>query len=376
MPIHVRSITTTVPPTVLHQPEVRDVFAAQPGLNRLGQRLVRTAFDASGIETRHSVIPEFDRRFSAPVPQFFDPAGDVLLSPATGARNAVYVEHAGTLFTEAARAAVHDAAGIEPADVTHVVTVSCTGFYAPGPDFDVTRALDLDPGVHRYHLGFMGCNAVFPALRAAMAFCAADPDAVVLVVSAELCSLHIRTSNDPDVIVAASLFSDGAAAAVVSARPVPAGERTLRLDAFESVLVPDSTSDMAWTIGDAGFDIVLSSYVPQIIEKNIADAIGPVLSHRPDPGGAWRDVPHWAVHPGGRSILDKVESSLDLREDQLRPAREVLRRYGNMSSATILFVLKDILDTPAHAPEETVCAMGFGPGLTVESALMTRCAAA
>lgn len=375
MPTHVTAITTTVPPTVLHQAEVRDVFAAQPGLSRLGRRLVGTAFDSSGIETRHSVITEFDR-LPTDDPAFFDTTTDTLLAPSTGTRNALYTERAGALFTTAARDAVAAAPGLDPADVTHVVTASCTGFYAPGPDFDIAQELGLDPGVHRYHLGFMGCNAAFPALRAAAAFCAADPDAVVLVVAGELCSLHIRTSNDPDVIVAASLFSDGAGAAVVTGRPVPEGARSLRLAAFESVIVPDSTADMAWTIGDHGFDIVLSSYVPQIIEKNVQEALEPVLSHRPDPGGRWRDVPHWAIHPGGRSIVDKVGSSLDLTDEQLRPARETLRRFGNMSSATILFVLADVLASPVREREETVCALGFGPGLTVESALMTRCAAA
>lgn len=259
------------------------------------------------------------------------------------------------------------------ADITHVITVSCTGFFNPGPDYKIVRALGLNPSVQRYHLGFMGCYAAFPALRAAKSFCEADPEAVVLVVSVELCSLHVRTSNNPDTIMGSSLFADGAAAAVVTARELPDGAAALELDHFETVLTPVGEDSMAWNIGDHGFEMVLDSYVPKIIDEHIVGALEPLLASAPELQNLpYSDIRHWAIHPGGRSILDKVQSKLALSDEQLIPARETLRNYGNMSSATVMFVLKHILEQPAESERERICSMAFGPGLTVETGLFTK----
>ncbi|KQW06170.1 naringenin-chalcone synthase [Leifsonia sp. Root4] len=377
MVVTLRALQTAVPPTVLVQEEVRDAFAAQPGLSRLGQRLVSTAFNASGIDTRYSVIEELSLHQPPGDHQFFDSAIGLLLRPGTKVRNELYIQQATPLFVEAARRALAACPGIEAADVTHVVTVSCTGFYQPGPDYMLVRELGLAPSVQRYHLGFMGCYAAMPALRTARQFVEADPDAVVLVVSAELCSLHLRSSNDPDEIVASSLFGDGAAAGIVSARPPVDGEMAFTLDRSETVLTPVGEADMAWKIGDSGFEMVLSSYVPHIIDEHIGNALVPLFAPEPvlatalAAGAAGEAVQHWAIHPGGRSILDKVEQKLGLSEAQLVPARETLRNYGNMSSATVLFVLKHILEAPDTAAGERVLAMAFGPGLTVETALLS-----
>ena len=378
MAVSVRTIQTAVPATVLRQPEVRDVFAAQPGLTRLGTRLVSASFDGSGIDTRYTVIDELTLDTQSDEPTFFDLASGELLAPSTRVRNELYIERATELYVEAGRKALEAVDGLEASDITHVITVSCTGFFAPGPDYVLVRQLGLAPSTLRYHVGFMGCYAAFPALRMAKSFCEADPAAVVLVVSAELCTLHVRSSNEPDQIVASSVFADGAAAAIVTARILP-GEQSgpaLDLDAFESVLTPVGEADMAWTIGDEGFEMVLSSYVPKVIDEHITGAHVPLLARAPqlvaDPP---RSIAQWAVHPGGRSILDKVESKLGLSEQQMAASRGVLREYGNMSSATILFVLKRILegadDVPAASDGDRVCAMAFGPGLTVETGLMT-----
>ncbi|TFC93656.1 MULTISPECIES: type III polyketide synthase [Cryobacterium] len=425
MSVTLRALQTVVPPTVLIQDQVRDVFAAQTGLSRLAQRLVSASFNLSGIDTRHSVIDELTLDgASSPDPQFFDGTTQQLLRPSTRVRNELYIVEATKLFVEAGRRALEACPGIEASDVTHVVTVSCTGFYAPGPDYMLVRELGLNPSTQRYHLGFMGCYASMPALRTAKQFVEADPNAVVLVVSAELCSLHLRTSDDPDTIVASSLFSDGAAAGIVSSRSPVAGEKALELDLFDTMITPIGEGDMAWKIGDEGFEMILSTYVPHIIDQHIEGALAPlfardatlsaVLAPAPvpvpvpvphsssvsmgvpvsagsvttliapvpvavsdeTPGAISGATPasaiaHWAIHPGGRSILDKTEAKLGLSEAQLVPSRETLRNYGNMSSATILFVLKAILDAPATDAGERVCAMAFGPGLTVESGLMT-----
>jgi len=375
MTVSIRSIECAVPEPVLAQADVRDLFAGQPGVSRLGRRLISTVFDASAIETRHTVLSELAPGASGPGdPVFCDPNERRILAPATGVRNDVYVEQSPSLFVSAAEQALAAAAGIEASDVTHVVTASCTGFFAPGPDYAIVRELKLEPSTQRYHLGFMGCYAAFPALRAAQAFCLADPDAVVLVVCAELCTIHLRSSNDPDTIVASSVFADGAAAAIVTARPDPAGAPVLDLDLFETVLTPVGEADMAWKIGDAGFEMTLSSYVPRIIETYIRDALTPLLARDAVLGRSdvsYGEIERWAIHPGGRSILDKVQRTLELSDAQLAPSRSVLRDYGNMSSATVLFVLREILHAPVDASER-VCAMAFGPGLTVETSLMTR----
>ncbi|TFD22370.1 type III polyketide synthase, partial [Cryobacterium sp. TMT4-10] len=283
MSVTLRALQTVVPPTVLIQEQVRDVFASQPDLSRLGKRLVTVSFNLSGIDTRHSVIDELTldtpaRESEVTDPQFFDPATQRLLRPSTRVRNELYIVEATKLFVEAGRRALAACPGIEASDVTHVVTVSCTGFFAPGPDYMLVRELGLSPATQRYHLGFMGCYASMPALRTAKQFVEADPTAVVLVVSAELCSLHLRTSDDPDTIVASSLFSDGAAAGIVSARPPEPGEKAFNLDLFETVITPIGEEDMAWKIGDEGFEMILSTYVPHIIDQHIEGALAPLFA--------------------------------------------------------------------------------------------------
>ena len=415
----VRSIEIAVPPVSLRQEELRDVFAGQPGISPLAKRLIKAAFDHSGIERRHTAVAELglaaasdaggaeaepDGRpasgpggkavpapLEAPVltgapapddvePLFFDARTRQVLAPSTGARNAFYAREAPGLFVDAARRAVEACPGLAPGAVTHLVTASCTGFYAPGPDLDVVRGLGLPASVKRSHLGFMGCCAAFPALRQAAEICGADPGAVVLVVCAELCSIHLRTAEGPDAIRGASLFADGAAAAVVTGpeavlapeaapMPDPAVEPSapvLHLDRFETMVTPTGGEEMAWSIGDLGFEMVLGSYVPQIIGTHIEAATAPLV------GEDRAAVRHWAIHPGGRSILDKVQDALGLSPEQLEPSRAVLRDYGNMSSATVLFVLREILRAPMEEDEETVCGMAFGPGLTVETALMRK----
>ncbi|NIZ90539.1 type III polyketide synthase [Kineococcus rubinsiae] len=370
MAVTLRSIEIAVPPTVLVQDQLRDLFVAQPGLGRLGARLAAAAFNASGIERRHTVLAELAPGASTGPTAFFDPATGLLLDPATGVRNAVYAREADELFVRAAGAALAGCAELGAGDVTHVVTASCTGFYSPGPDYRIVRALGLSPSVQRTHVGFMGCYAAFPALRQATAICRADPDAVVLVAAAELCSLHVRVRDDQDTVVGASLFADGAAAAVVTGRDL-GDAPALQLDDFASVLTPVGEDAMAWSIGDNGFEMVLGSYVPHIIDEHVESALAPLLGRDAAlRDAAHRDVEHWAVHPGGRSILDKVETTLGLSAEQMRPSREVLRDFGNMSSATVLFVLRDVLARSATG--ERVCAMAFGPGLTVESGLFTR----
>lgn len=329
------------------------------------RRLVRAIYRNSGIDRRYTVIGDYDG--NGPGSFFATGADGSLHAPGTAARNAIFTVESRALSVALARKLLSGCPGINAKDVTHVVTVSCTGFHNPGPDYYIVRDLGMSPGTQRYHLGFMGCYAAFPALRMAAQFCEANADAVVLVLCLELCSLHLQLSGTEDTILANSLFSDGAAAAVVSAKEPGPGQWGYRIDGFRSTLVPAGEQDMAWRIGDHGFDIALSSYVPKILGANLGEFLAPSLA---DIGTSVAGVDIWAIHPGGKSILDQARKSLGLGPDQITASREVLRRYGNMSSASILFVLAEVLENHACGNGDSVCAVAFGPGLTVEMALL------
>lgn len=358
-------IGTAVPATSLAQDQVRDLFAAQPDLDRVTRRIIAAAFDQSAIDTRRTVLPELVAGGSA----FIDEESRRILSPGTGVRNDVYVREAPPLFAAAARDAL-TRARVDAADITHVVTASCTGFFAPGPEFRLVRDLGLSTTVAREHLGFLGCAAALPALRSAARICAADPSALVLVVCAEICTIHLRSSPDPDQIVSSAVFADGAAAAIVTAAPAP-GVAHLELDRFATAITEEGEAAMAWTIGDRGFEMTLTAEVPRIVGREVRAALRPVLE---DAGGTiagGASAPLWAVHPGGRSILDRVEAACGLDPDALRHSRDVLREFGNMSSATILFILQRLLADPTVPDGADLIAVAFAPGLTVESARLT-----
>ncbi|MDX2377953.1 type III polyketide synthase [Microbacterium sp. LRZ72] len=358
MPAHILGIGTAVPPSLIDQPAVRDLFLAQPDVDRLTARLIGAAFDQSAIDSRHTVLPELVTGGS----NFVDADSRMIQNPATGARNDVYAREAPDLFATAARAALAQA-DVPASSVTHVVTASCTGFFAPGPDYRLVRDLDLDPAVERDHLGFLGCAAAFPALRTASRICAADPSAVVLVACGEICTIHIRVSDDPEQIVASAVFADGAAAAIVSASP-SATARTLELDGFGTSITSEGEDDMRWVIGDHGFEMTLTAEVPRIIGREVGEALAPLIERAGGP------IDAWAVHPGGRSILDRFETAMALEPAALQHSRAVLREFGNMSSATVLFILERMLRDDDVHDGDRVLGAAFGPGLTVESVLM------
>ena len=364
MAVYLHRIETLLPPISYAQGEIAAALKKSVARDdRRTEKIIHHLYAHSGIERRASVVTDFVPGSEPGI--FYDPEADAFLCPSTQQRNDLYTTAARKMFPEIARRIFANAPGFEPSELTHLVTVSCTGFFQPGPDFAILEALGLHANVERYHLGFMGCYAAFPALRMAKAFCEANPDAVVLVVCLELCSLHVQWTSEMDDLLAGSVFADGAGAVLLSAR-APVGP-TLRMDGFASAIAPAGEADMAWTIGDIGFKMRLSSYVPEIIQTNVVEAIQPVLAKT---GQTRESIAHWAVHPGGRAILDRVEKGLSLSGGELAPSREVLRRCGNMSSATILFVLQELL-ARGVAPGEPTLAMSFGPGLTVETAVLT-----
>lgn len=309
--------------------------------------------------------------------------------PGTAARMGLYRVHALPLAVAAVQALAPAAGGTgvlraQLDRVTHLVLVSCTGFNAPGLDVALVDALGLRLDVQRTVVGFMGCSAALPALRLARQTVAADPEALVLVVDVELCSLHLRESASLPELLSFLLFGDAAAAALVGA--VPTGAELLD---FATLLLPaDTREHITWDIGDRGFEMHLSGQVPGHIAQALqaarlargarsgpADAQDPADAlHRLLLGADPAAVARWAVHAGGRSVLDAVQAGLALPEDALADSRAVLHAVGNVSSATVLFVLRRVLAT-AHAGDE-VLALAFGPGMTAESARLAVTAAA
>ncbi|CAH2600409.1 Type III polyketide synthase [Rhodovastum atsumiense] len=282
--------------------------------------------------------------------------------PGTAARMALYERGAPDLAVRAVGDLGLDAAAM--ARITHLVIASCTGFSAPGLDLQLVARLGLRPGVARSLIGFMGCAAAVPALRMARDAVRADPSARVLVVTLELCTLHFQETADLETVLSFLLFGDGAAAALVSADPTG-----FALGDFRSTLIPDSAGLITWHIGDGGFLMHLSGQVPGRIAAALRDDLT-----RADPAGILRGegpqaVDLWAVHAGGRTVLDAVEIGLRLGPDALGASRAVLRGHGNMSSATVMFVLRRLLDGPAadRAKGARGLAMAFGPGMAAES---------
>lgn len=329
------------------------------------KRIIRAIYKKSGIEKRHSVIPSFDGKSED---SFFKNDADGCLIPtSTAERNEMFSTESKKISVELAKKTIDNTSAHTRSDITHVITASCTGFYNPGPDYYIVTELGLPDSVQRYNLGFMGCYAAFPALRMAKQFCEADPNAVVLVMCLELCSLHLQINDNVDSVLSNSLFSDGAAAAIVSSREPAADSSALELCNFASSLATDGEADMAWTLGNQGFDITLSSYVPKIIGANINGIVDSILT---ESGRTTSDINTWAIHPGGKTIVDKIQNSLGLEDSQIEPSRNVLRQYGNMSSVTILFVFKEIMDRKSDCDKEQICAMAFGPGLTIETAIL------
>jgi predicted naringenin-chalcone synthase len=241
--------------------------------------------------------------------------------------------------------------------ITHVIVTSCTGLYAPGLDFDIVNHLDLSPSVERTMIGFMGCYAAINALKSAHHIVRSEPDAKVLILNLELCTLHMQETQDLEQMLSFLLFADGSAACLVSAEPIG-----LAIDSFLAVRIPETSHLITWRIRETGFDMHLSGQVPGEISRAMK-VVGPQLTRgiKPD------EIELWAVHPGGRSILDAVEKSLELPAHALSHSREILARFGNMSSATVMFVLGRMI--AQVEPGQTGCAMSFGPGVTAETML-------
>lgn len=279
------------------------------------------------------------------------------VGPTTAERMALYTAEAPQLAVRASGAALAES-GFAPESITHLVTVSCTGFAAPGVDFALVSQLGLAPTVQRTHVGFMGCHGALNGLRVANAFASAAPAARVLLCAVELCSLHYYYGSAADKLIANAIFADGAGAVVGTGQG-----GGWHLAASGSCLIPNSAEDMGWTVGDRGFEMALSRRVPALIARHLRPWLDGWLR---DNGLSLADVGSWAIHPGGPKIVSAAQEALNLGDSALAASRGVFAEYGNMSSATVLFILNRLRAEGAPRP---CVALGFGPGLVAEAAL-------
>jgi alpha-pyrone synthase len=316
----------------------------------------RTIFDRlvekGQIEKRWScVVPAEDSSHATINGQTFYVPGEF---PSTGARMRQYEIEAPVLAERAVNALN---LGARKSEITHLIVTSCTGFSAPGIDLEVINRCGLNPSIERTIIGFMGCYAAVNALKVARHIVRSEPDAKVLVLSVELCTLHFQETYELEEMMPFLLFADGCAAALISSEP-----KGLSMERFYATVLPAAAGQMAWHIRDLGFEMVLSSRIPTTVGEIIRHASDAILA-----GLSAKDIELWAVHPGGRAVLDAVEPAFRLPLTALNASRRVLRDFGNMSSATVLFVLKSLLEE--HRAGAKGCAMSFGPGLTAETML-------
>ncbi len=326
------------------------------------RKILRYLYRKSGIDNRYSVLPDFSDETAQD--RFFDE--NAMKSPSVEKRLAIYNRASLPLALEAIGNCLSDSS-VPSNEITHIVTISCTGMSAPGMDTMIIKQLDLSKSIHRFNINFMGCFAAINGLKLADTICQADPSAKVMVVSLELCTLHFQNCISDDYNLSNMLFADGAAATIVTASPV--NGKALNIHGFYSDINNAGEEDMSWNISSTGFLMKLSSYVPQLLKSGFRGVLDKILGHYDI---SYEDLSHWAIHPGGRKILDNIEEEFSLDDRQLEASRGVLRNYGNMSSPTILFVLKEILEAAEKKKGEYVFAAAFGPGLTTETALLSH----
>lgn len=359
----ITSIGTATPPHALSQQAIAEFMSSAMQLGEDDARKLRVLFRASGIETRYSVLEDYGRagNFS-----FYENSPGMEPFPSTRRRLELYRKHALAVSLEAVASCLLAIPGFRKDTISHLVVVSCTGMYAPGLDIDLVKALGLNSSIQRTSINFMGCYAAFNALKIAAAACDAKPDARVLIVCTELCSIHFQKENTEDNMLANALFGDGSAAVLVesSAR---AG-MNLQLESFHCELATEGEHDMTWTVGDLGFEMRLSTYVPEVVGGGIRSLTRALLAKTHQ---SLEGVSYFAIHPGGKRILEAIESELGLTKAQNRYAYDVLRKYGNMSSPTVLFVIQEVwrgLSDGDHG--KRILSFAFGPGLTLESMVL------
>ncbi len=350
------SIGTAVPQYCHKQSDIIKFMQKAYQLDETEGRKLAILYRYSDIQKRYSVLPDFS------LPQnewnFIRDSNRSL-----NCRMELFDKYAANLSVKSILDCINGY--IEPKEITHLITVSCTGMSAPGLDLQIVEKLRLSPNVFRTSVNFMGCYAAIHGLKLAKMICDSEPDANVMVVCTELCTIHFQQHYTLDNATSSLLFSDGSAAVLVSNKVDSAEALTLK--GFYSEIAIKGKDDMCWQLSNEGFLMKLSSYVPQLIEEDIHGFVNRALKKVDT---RFEEITHWSIHPGGRKILDVIQQQLELSANDLSFSRKTLAEYGNMSSATILFVLKEIMENLRN--DSKIFGVAFGPGLTMETFVAER----
>jgi len=356
MSAFIKAIGTANPKFKVSQKEVLNFMQKAHDLNEEESKKLEVLYRATGIQHRYSVLEDYKRNNGF---TFFPDNKTLSPFPSTKARNELYKKEAIALSKQAVANCTTDQSELD--EITHLITVTCTGLFAPGLDIELVQSLNLKKSVQRTAINFMGCYAAFNAMKVAHAICTASETAKVLIVCTELCSVHFQKENTEDNFLANALFGDGSAAAIIQSEQ-PAGV-SLSIDNFFCDLLPNGSEEMAWNIGNNGFEMKLSAYVPDVIKNGVTDLIDRLKNNLQD-----MNFDFYAVHPGGRKILNVLEDALSISKEDNRYAYDILKNFGNMSSPTILFVLSSIFKKLSAIDDgKRILSFAFGPGLTLES---------
>ncbi len=363
----IQSIGTAVPPFKISQELHHFILESANGISRGERLLLRSVYRNSGILSRHSVLEEFGNN-DAPENKIFHPAGKTA-QVSISRRMEIFESFA----TDLCYMAVNDCLkniSLNSTEITHLITFSCTGMSAPGVDINLIEKLGLSRNIERTCINFMGCYAGINALRMAKYIVTSQKDAVVLLCGIEICTIHYQKSKSQDQLIANAIFGDGAAAAIITSSDNKVDQQYpgLILDKFYSEYEPSGIDEMAWRIGDFGFDLKLSTYVPALIQKNIAGLINKLFEKA---GLNQKNIDWYALHPGGIKILEACEKALNISKQDNSYSYDVLKEYGNMSSVTIFFVLKKYFEKLTKDDSgKNILSCAFGPGLTMESMIL------
>jgi predicted naringenin-chalcone synthase len=358
---YITSIGTANPENKIPQSTIANFMVKAMKLGTDDERKLRALHRMSGIENRYSVLTDYGKQNNF---EFYPNADETF--PSTKQRLVLFQKHAVHLSVSASEKCLFKIPDFKKSEITHLIVVSCTGMYAPGLDIDLVKALGLKSTVERTCINFMGCYAAFNAVKLANSFCDQHTDAKVLIVCTELCSIHFQKENTDDNLLANSLFADGSAALLIESKPRKG--LNLKPISFFCDIATEGEHDMAWTVGDLGFEMRLSSYVPDVIQSGIKKLTGSLLQKISQ---KLSDINYFAIHPGGKKILEAIENELGLTKNQNQFAYEVLKNFGNMSSPTVLFVLNEVCKNLNGVDEgKKILSFAFGPGLTLESMIL------
>jgi alpha-pyrone synthase len=356
----ITAIGTAVPQNCFPQMQIAEFMASALQMDDYNQRRLKALYRTTKITKRHSVLTDYGKHFSEH--QFYPQSVDLEPFPSISQRMMAYQEYALPLCLEAIENLKQD---IPSKGITHIITVSCTGMYAPGLDIEIISSLGLNTTIQRTAINFMGCYGAFNGLKMADIICKADPKAKVLMLSVELCTIHFQKKMDEDFLLSNALFADGAAAVLIEAE---GGNNSLEMRSFFCDLYFEGKQDMAWKVADFGFEMTLTSYIPKLVKTGIKSLIDRLLDNA---GMTNQDINLYAMHPGGKAILEAIETALEITKEDNKYSYEVLRDYGNMSSCTVLFVLNEILKNTSESDKnKNILSCAFGPGLTLESMVL------